>query len=314
MSVSGMSFPGTREIAFLTLDVFTSKRFGGNPLAVVPDARGLDTATMQSVAREFNYSETTFVLPPRDGANTAEVRIFTPRAELPFAGHPNVGTGYAIAVMGSLFGRAAGEVLRFEEKAGLVAVRVRCEAGRVAGAELTAPEGLRRGRTLAPDTAAACLGLAASEIVTILHQPEVASVGLPFLCVELASRGVLMKAAPRAELFARYLLPIGTDAVMLYVHDRERGRGALRARMFSPLHGIAEDPATGSAGAALAALLADLEPAREGEWRYAIIQGEEMGRPSLLEATVQKRHGAVAETRVGGACAPVMRGTLTLDG
>ena len=307
-----MSVPGLGEIAYLTLDVFTSQRFGGNPLAVIPDARGLDTAAMQIIAREFNYSETTFVLPPREGANTAEVRIFTPRAELPFAGHPNVGTGYAVAAMGSLFGREVGEVLRFEEKGGLVPVRVRREAGRVTGAELTAPVGLTRGRTLAAEAAAACLGLAAAQVVTAAHQPEVASVGLPFLCVELTDRDALAKAAPRAELFARDLLPIGTDAIMLYAHDRARGPDALRARMFSPLHGIVEDPATGSAGAALAALLADLAPAREGEWRYAIIQGEEMSRPSLLEATVQKRNGAVAETRIGGACIPVMRGTLTL--
>jgi trans-2,3-dihydro-3-hydroxyanthranilate isomerase len=278
------------DIAYVTLDVFTAQRFGGNPLAVIPDARGLETEVMQRIAREFNYSETTFVLPPADAANTAQVRIFTPRAELPFAGHPNVGTGYVVATMGSLFGRAVGEVLRFEEKAGLVPVRVRRDAGRVTGAELTAPMGLTRGRTLDAASAAACLGLDAAEIVTSSHQPQVASVGLPFLCVELRDRAALAKASPRAELFA----------------------GALRARMFSPLHGVPEDPATGSAGAALSALLADLDPAGDGERRYAIIQGEEMGRPSLLEATVIKRNGTVTETRIGGACAPVMRGVLTL--
>jgi trans-2,3-dihydro-3-hydroxyanthranilate isomerase len=302
-----------KEIAYVTLDVFTAQRFGGNPLAVIPDARGLDSAAMQKIAREFNYSETTFVLPPADPANTAEVRIFTPRAELPFAGHPNVGTGYVVARMGSLFGRAVGEVLRFEEKAGLVAVRIRREAGAVVGAELTAPVGLTRGATLDAASAAACLGLDAADIVTVSHQPQVASVGLPFLCVELRDRAALAKAAPRPELFATVLPPVGTDAIMLYVHDQARGPGALRARMFSPLHGVPEDPATGSAGAALSAMLADLDPARDAERRYAIIQGEEMGRPSLLEATVLKRNGTVTETRIGGACAPVMRGMLTLD-
>lgn len=302
-----------KKIAYLTLDVFTSQRFGGNPLAVVSDARGLDTASMQTIAREFNYSETTFVLPPRDGANTAEVRIFTPRAELPFAGHPNVGTGYAVARMQHLFGRAVGEVLRFEEKAGLVAVRIRRDAGHVTGAELTAPVGLTRGAMLAPEAAAACLGLATSEIVTTTHQPQVASVGLPFLCVELADRAALARAAARPELFARDLLALGTDAIMLYTRDAERGPGGLRARMFSPLHGITEDPATGSAGAALAALLADLAPADEAVLHYAIIQGEEMGRPSLLEASVDKRGGTVAETRIGGGCVPVLSGTLTLE-
>ncbi len=309
-----MSAVPTREIAYVTLDVFTTQRFGGNPLAVITDARGLDTAAMQMIAREFNYSETTFVLPPCDGANTAAVRIFTPRAELPFAGHPNVGTGFVLAGMGRLFGRAPGEVLRFEEKAGLVPVRILRAGGRVAGAELTAPERLSRGRTLAVESAAACLGLPPSAIVTSSHRPEVASVGLAFLCVELADRAALALAVPHAELFARELLPIGTDAIMLYMRDGGRGPGALRARVFAPLHGVTEDPATGSAGAALAALLTDLDPAAEGEWRYDIIQGEEMGRPSRLEAAVQKRNGTVTETRIGGACAPVMRGTLTLDG
>jgi trans-2,3-dihydro-3-hydroxyanthranilate isomerase len=303
-----------KEIAYLTLDVFTSQRFGGNPLAVIPDARGLDAPAMQKIAREFNYSETTFVLPPRDPANTAEVRIFTPRAELPFAGHPNVGTGYVAATMGSLFGREVGEVLRFEEKAGLVAVRIRRDGAGVTGAELTAPVGLTRGATLPAAEAAACLGLDAAEIVTTSHQPQVASVGLAFLCVELSGRAALAKAAPRAELFASLLPQVGTDAIMLYIRDQARGPGALRARMFSPLHFVPEDPATGSAGAALSALLADLDPASDGERRYAIIQGEEMGRPSLLEAAVLKRNGTVAETRIGGACAPVMRGVLTLDG
>ncbi|MDE2335436.1 MAG: PhzF family phenazine biosynthesis protein [Rhodospirillales bacterium] len=309
-----MSAPAPREIAYVTVDVFTTQRFGGNPLAVITDARGLDTAAMQKIAREFNYSETTFVLPPRDGAHTAEVRIFTPRAELPFAGHPNVGTGYVLACMRSVFGRATGEVLRLEEKAGLVPVRIRRTSGLIGGAELTAPERLSRGATLAVHATAACLGVAPDAIVTSSHQPQVASVGLAFLCVELADRSALAQAAPRAELFARALPPIGTDAIMLYVRDMERGPGALRARMFAPLDGVIEDPATGSAGAALCALLADLEPAAAGEWRFDIIQGEEMGRPSRLDATVQKRNGVVAETRIGGSCVPVMRGTLTLDG
>lgn len=300
------------EIAYATFDVFTTTRFGGNPLAVIPNARGLDTAAMQAIAREFNYSETSFVLPPRSGENTAEVRIFTPRQELPFAGHPNVGTAYAVASMGTLFGRPLGEVLRFEEKAGLVAVRIIRDGAQVTGAELTAPTGLTLGTNLSPGVAGACINLTAGEVVTASHQPQIASVGLPFLFVEVAGRAALAKAAPRAELFARDLLPAGADGIMAYTHDTARGPGALRARMFAPLDGIGEDPATGSASAALAALLTDLDAATDGERRYAIIQGEEMGRPSLLQATVQKRNGTISETRIGGGCVAVMRGTLAL--
>lgn len=300
------------EFAYRTLDVFTATRFGGNPLAVFLDARGLDTGAMQAIAREFNYSETSFVLPPRSGDNTAEVRIFTPKAELPFAGHPNVGTAYALALEGTLFGRPLGEMLRFEERAGLVAIRILRDQGQVTGAELTAPEGLSRGATLTVAAASACVGLDHADIVTESHQPQVASVGLPFLCLEVAGHAELARAAPRAELFARDLLPAGADGIMLYMQDVARGPGALRARMFAPLDGIAEDPATGSAGAALAALLTDLDPEAECERRYAIIQGEEMGRPSLLQATVRKRRGRVSEARIAGACVPVMRGSLAL--
>ena len=169
---------------YITVDVFTDRAFGGNPLAVVLDAQGLTTAQMQAIAIEFNYSETTFVLPPREAGHDAEVRIFTVRAEIPFAGHPNVGTAFVLASQAA----APPSRLKFEEKAGLVPVEILQEHGKVVGAELTAPQSLRRLSQVSAEQVAACLSLSARDIKTDRHAPHVISVGLPFLAVELASR------------------------------------------------------------------------------------------------------------------------------
>src|SRR5690349_4683774 len=139
------------SVGYVTVDVFTSSRFGGNPLAVIPDARGLSDDAMAAIAREFNYSETTFVLPPADPANTARVRIFTPTSELPFAGHPNVGTGYVLGRLESLFGKPTGNELRFEENAGLVVVELFRDGTEVTGAAITAPQPLSLGPVLETD-------------------------------------------------------------------------------------------------------------------------------------------------------------------
>src|SRR5438105_13587296 len=169
---------------YINVDVFTDRAFGGNPLAVVLDAGGLSTAQMQAIATEFNYSETTFVFPPRDAANDAQVRIFTVNRELPFAGHPNVGTAFVLATQAA----APPERFLFEEGAGVVPVAILKEGGRPGGAELTAPQPLRRLTQFTSEQAAACLSLSASDIRTKAHQPQIVSVGLPFLVVEVASR------------------------------------------------------------------------------------------------------------------------------
>jgi trans-2,3-dihydro-3-hydroxyanthranilate isomerase len=172
---------------YITVDVFTDRAFGGNPLAVVLDAVGLSTAQMQAIATEFNYAETTFVLPPRDSAHDAQVRIFTVTTEMPFAGHPNVGTAFVLASPAD----TSPARLSFEEKAGLVPVEILRENGLVLGAELTAPQALQRMAQLSVDHAAACLALSAADIVADRHPPQIISVGLPFLTVELASREAL---------------------------------------------------------------------------------------------------------------------------
>jgi len=298
---------------YITVDVFTDRAFGGNPLAVVLDAGGLSTAQMQSIATEFNYSETTFVLPPQDGANDAQVRIFTVRSEIPFAGHPNVGTAFVLATQAA---RAPAR-LRFEEKAGLVPVEILSEQGRVIGAELTAPQPLQRLSEVGAAEAAACLSLSADDVKTERHAPQIVSVGLPFLMVEVASRDALKRAGPGAAAFADIFPRDGSDAVYFYTRDVPPAEQSLdlQARMFHPgSSGLSEDPATGSATAAAAALLADLDGVSDGELKLRIGQGVDMGRPSLLLTRVRKQGGAVTSVHVGGACVMMMEGTLRLEG
>jgi trans-2,3-dihydro-3-hydroxyanthranilate isomerase len=289
---------------YCTVDVFTSRMFGGNPLAVVLDAQGLSPAQMRSIAAEFNYSETTFVLPGASPGIDAEVRIFTPRSELPFAGHPNVGTAFVLA------GQAAAPPQRliFQQRAGIVRVAVLKEGGRVTGAEVAAPLPLIRGSVAPVDATAACLTLAAGDIRTDRHSPAIASVGAAFLFVELASRAALSRAA--SDLAAqRAVLPL-EGAFGIYAYVRE-GAEILHARMFAPLEGIAEDPATGSATAAVAALVAELDGANSVALR--VHQGDDVGRPSLMLARAERRAADITGF-VGGACVPVMQGTFDLPG
>lgn len=289
---------------FVTVDVFTDQRFGGNPLAVFPDARGMTDAQMRALANEFNLSETTFVLPPDDPTHTARVRIFTPKTELPFAGHPNVGTGWVLAGQR----RDRDGVLLFEEAAGLVKVEVAREGGGIVGIVIAAPKPLTLGRTFPVSGIAACAGLGAGDIVTAAHEPLAGSVGTMFVCAETTAQA-LSRAAPDTAAFRR-LEEQTTDLghrLALYLYCRDGTR--LRARMFYPLGGIPEDSATGSAATVLAALLLSLGDATEGAWD--IVQGVEMGRPSLLRTTAARTPDGIRAT-VGGNCVPVLRGTATV--
>ncbi|MEQ8805107.1 MAG: PhzF family phenazine biosynthesis protein [Rhodospirillales bacterium] len=292
----------------VTVDVFTDRAFGGNPLAVVLDAEGLSDAAMQAVAREFNLSETTFVLPPADPANTARVRIFTPGRELPFAGHPNVGTAYVLAREGGLFGRPLGSVLRFEETAGLVPVDILTGPDGPAGARLTAPQGFTRGADIAPEDFAPYVGLTPEDIDLSAHPPLLGSAGMVFPIARLAGIDALGRARGNADAMAQH--PATGGHVFIYAPDPATP-GRFRARMFAPGMGIAEDPATGGAAAALTGLLGTLA-ASDGSHEFRIVQGVEMGRPSLIETTAEVAGGAVRAIRVGGACAPVMRGEIAV--
>lgn len=299
---------------YVTADVFADRPFAGNQLGVVLDAAGLSTIEMQAVANEFGYSETTFVLPPADPLHAAHVRIFTPGAEVPFAGHPNIGTAVVLARQAARDGRPVPSRLVFEEAAGLVPVDLLEEGGEAVGAELTAPEAHSRRDRATAQRAATCLSLSVDDIATDRHEPQVCSVGLPFLIVELRTRGALRRATPDVREIAG-LMPLGgSDAIWCYTRDIPADEADLdvQARMFSPLDGTGEDPATGSGTAAAAGLWAALSPQRDGELRYRVGQGVDMGRPSVLLPRVIKRAGAIVSVHVAGRAVEVMRGTFDL--
>lgn len=304
---------------YVTLDVFTDVRFGGNQLAVVLDAGGLDDGLMQAIALEFAYAETTFVCPPSDAANTAEVRIFTPKAEVPFAGHPNVGTAFALARIGEVFGKPVGDVVRFEEKAGLVPVEIHREGGEPVGARLTSPQAFELGDPVHADAIAACCGIEAADIAIHAHEPCLASCGLPWVFACATGPDVVARARPDAGAFAMHLP--GSMAVGIELYARIDGAPAAdaasdgadyTARVFAPEFGVTEDAATGSANVTLGGLLAALDSAADMSLVTTISQGVEMVRPSLLVAEADKAGGTVTATRIGGRCVPVMEGTLAL--
>src|SRR5262245_24800464 len=290
-------------------DVFTDTRFGGNQLAVLPDALGLSDRQMQQVAREFNFSETTFVLPAEQG-HTRRVRIFTPTAEIPFAGHPNIGTAFVLATMGALGPVDSSITVTFEEKAGLVPVSIQQRQGTL-WCQLTAPERLSLGKTVPADVLAAAVSLAPNDVVTTTHQPQVASVGLPFVVAELKDRPALQRARVSGQGFdalaARGVVPD------VHLYTRSGDAFDIRARMFAPFDGVPEDPATGSANCALAGLLSHYDAGTDGTTSWRIAQGVEMGRPSILEAGAEKRGGVVVATRVGGASVLVSEGTIEVS-
>ena len=292
---------------FRTVDVFTRQRFGGNPLAVVLDADQLETSQMQAIAREFNYSETTFVMRPDDPANTARVRIFTPVTEVPFAGHPNVGTAYVLASLDDRGERPAGFV--FEEKAGLVPVSIRWNGYAVDSVQLSAPQMLSLGSQFSAAQIAQCLSLEASDVLTETHPPVISSVGLPFLIVEIANRAALANARINLSEVSRLLPAEGADAVYLYCRELapEDGDVDLTARMFAPWDGVPEDPATGSATGAACALISKLAGNDLPPRKFKVAQGIDMGRPSLLYIET----GDEAEpVKIGGACVPVLSGQI----
>ncbi|RDJ08935.1 PhzF family phenazine biosynthesis protein [Rhizobium grahamii] len=302
-----------KTVAFTTVDVFTSTRFEGNPLAVMTDARCLTDTDMQNIAAEFGYSEVTFVLPPEDPANTARIRIFTPTMEVPFAGHPNVGTAYVLGRQGEVFGRPTGDKLRFEEKAGIVEVDLKRDRGEVLSASIRAPRSLAVGDTISGHTVARCIAIEPDEIRVSTHEPVIASVGLSFVVAELADLAALGRARPNLAYFqdAAGSTLEGNHDFSLFVYARsEEDPWMIRARMFAPLDNVPEDPATGSASAALGAYLVSLEPDANMSVSLTIEQGVEMGRRSLIGIDVVKQDGTVTDVTIFGNCAPVMRGEI----
>ncbi len=288
---------------FETYDVFTDRKFTGNQLAVVMDARGLSTADMLTITREFNYSETTFVLPPENVQNTARVRIFTLGYEMPFAGHPTVGTAVAIARARKLSGE-----LRLELNVGLFPVRIDL-GGPAPFAEFRNPN-LPAEKGAAPDAALieAALSLPASTIDRGAHRPRRIGAGVNYIYAKAPLDAV--RGAKLDHSAFNALALDETVGVLLYAEGGEEKDATFHARMFAPNAGIPEDPATGSAAAALPGQIALSQKLTDGTHRWVIEQGFEMGRPSRIHATVEAAGGAVKSVLIGGEAVPVMKGQL----
>lgn len=292
---------------FYTCDVFTETRFGGNPLAILPNATGLTTEQMQLIAREFNFSESTFVLPAEQG-HTRKVRIFTRQQELPFAGHPNIGTAFVLASSGALGDIGPEMQITFEEKAGLVPITIRKLPGNQMWCELKAPEPLFLGKVQSVERMATILSLTPDDIESSIHLPQQVSVGLPFVITELKTRVALEKAAVNLDA----LRDLAAEGIRpsLYVYTRSNDAFDIRGRMFAPLGGTLEDPATGSANCALAGLLTHHHATSDGRFSWRIAQGVEMKRPSVLDARTQKQGGAVTGVWIAGNCVMVSEGQI----
>jgi trans-2,3-dihydro-3-hydroxyanthranilate isomerase len=286
---------------FETLDVFTDRKFAGNPLAIVMDARGLSTADMLTITREFNLSETTFVLPPEDAQNTARVRIFTLGYEMPFAGHPTVGTAIAIARARKLSGE-----LRLELNTGVFPVKIDLDRP-AAFAEFQNPK-LPTENGVAADAALieAALTLPAGSVDRTAHRPRLVGAGVNFLFAK-APLAAVRNARLNSGAYDALALN-QTIGILLYADGGEAADATYHARMFAPNAGIPEDPATGSAAAALPGQIALSQKLADGTHRWVIEQGFEMGRPSRICATVATAGGAVTAVRIGGEAVPVMRG------
>jgi trans-2,3-dihydro-3-hydroxyanthranilate isomerase len=298
------------QYQFYTCDVFTNTRFGGNPLAVLPQATGLTTEQMQLIAREFNFSESTFVLPAAPG-HTRQVRIFTRQQELPFAGHPNVGTAFVLATIGELGEIGSEKQITFEEKAGLVPVTIRKQGDGQIWCEFKAPEALSMGAVQPIERMAAALSLTPDDIETSTHLPQQASVGLPFIITELKSRAALEKAEANL-LVLREMAATGIRP-SLYLYTRSQDDFDIRGRMFAPLGGTVEDPATGSANCALAGLLTHYQAETDGRFQWRIAQGVEMGRPSVLDARTEKQAGVVTDVWMAGNSVMISEGQIEVD-
>jgi len=298
---------------YFTADVFTDRKFGGNPLAVFPNAAGIAPELMPQIAREFNYSETTFVLPPDDPSHTARVRIFTPGGELQFAGHPTVGTAHVLAVTGAISLTGDETRIVLEEGVGPVPVMIRARNGVPEFAQLSVaklPEVGPPPPSL--ETLASMLSLSRRDLVGGEMLPESVSCGTPFLFVPVVDRGAVGRARVKGDLFDAALAGYVTEKVFIFAMDPELPGSHVRARMFAPGIGVAEDPATGSAAAALGGYLAARDPRFEGTLRWVVEQGFEMGRPSILEVEADKKAGKVTAVRVGGRTVMMCEGSIEL--
>ena len=300
------------RLVFHTLDVFTSERFGGNGLAVVLGADALDGPRMQKVAREFNLSETVFVLKPQNPAHSARVRIFTPTAEIPFAGHPTVGTAALLAELRAPgLGNSRDAIVILEETIGPVRVGVRLWPGQAAYAEFDAPKLPEEiGAVGDSDAISAAVGLIPSELGFENHKPTRFSAGLAYTFIPVRSREAIARAR---AVIGRWDQAFGADGgVYVYCRETVHNTSQFHARMFAPGMGVMEDPATGSAAAAFAAVIQRFDAPPDGEHRFVIEQGYEMGRPSLINLSLVIAGAKLQTARIGGHAVRVADGEIEI--
>ena len=295
------------KLQFATLDVFTDRRFTGNPLAVVFDADALDGATMQTVAREFGHPETVFVLKPEAAGSTARVRIFTPGVELPFAGHPTVGTALILALNGH--GHTSNIVL--EEKIGIIRCTAAPEGADRGHARFTLPELPKPAGTAASRAAiAAAIGLTVDDIGFEQLAPARWSVGNTFTFVPVRGLDAIRRCRPIDASWDEAFEAGGRSSAFVFCRETIDGKNNFHARMFAPRLGIVEDPATGSAAAAFAGLCAQALSPGDGEHRFVIEQGYEMGRPSLIELQITIAGGTLTSATIGGSAVIITEGMI----
>lgn len=296
---------------YYTCDVFTRQPFSGNPLAVFPDAQGISDAAMQRIARELNLSETVFVLPAESDEHDVRVRIFTPGREMPFAGHPTLGTAWVLCHLGRHALSEGESTLVLGENVGPVPVTLRVEQGELESAELSVAQ-LPAFRP-APDAEAlaAITGLAAADFAGGAYAPRFASCGAMFLIAVLNNVEALSRVRIQSGAFAELLGAAPSQDLWLAAAN---GDGRWQARMFAPLAGIPEDPATGSAAAAFAGFLAEAEPLAAGTQQWQIDQGIEMGRPSQLLVEVDRAEHQTRAVRVRGAAVMISDGQMMVAG
>ncbi len=302
------------QLKFYTLDVFTAVRFAGNPLAVVMDADRLETAAMQTITREFNLSETVFVQKADNTAHSAKVRIFTPAAELPFAGHPTVGTAALLAQLRNPDGGGEQDaIIVLEEKIGTVRVGVKLRSGQAPYAEFDAPklpEDL--GGALDEELLAAAVGLRPSEVGFANHRPSRLTAGVPFNFLPVSSLAVIARAEVQSHRWAEAFGNARTGNMALYCRETIHNTAAFHARVFFPGMGVTEDPATGSAAAAFAGAVHRFDGLRDGSHKRIIEQGYEMGRPSQIALGMEINGGKLTTVRIGGSAVRVTEGHITI--
>jgi trans-2,3-dihydro-3-hydroxyanthranilate isomerase len=298
-----------------TLDVFTDRRFGGNPLAVVREADDLDTGQMQAIARELNLSETVFVLTPHNPAHSARVRIFTPERELPFAGHPTIGTAVLLAdLRAPLVNGERDAIVAIEETIGIVRVGVRLRKGQAAFAEFDAPRLPEMLPAPPPrDRIADALGLLPREVGFENHTPQCFSAGNAFAFVPVSG----LDAMARARIDRRYWDDVFPGSVVggVYLYTREcmHSGSAFHARMFAPQLGVPEDPATGAAAVCFGGVVHGFDGLPDGTHKRLIEQGYQMGRPSTIVLTLVVQGGKLETVRIGGSSVRVVNGTIDIE-